>query len=78
MTNVIKITIEGPTGSGKSAIGELIRNLLCTHALRVTYTDLVDDQEPMRGPINLGICLSMLSERGTKIEIVEKQGRRDL
>jgi ABC-type glutathione transport system ATPase component len=70
--NEITIVIKGPSGSGKSAAGELIRDLLRTHGLSVTYEDRVDGTPPERGPLAVALCLRAMYEQSTRIKIVEK------
>jgi len=71
----ITITVEGPTGSGKSGISQLIMHTLAAHSLKVAYADTVDGPDSRLYTLReIGRILNSIHGQGTEIKIIEKQG----
>lgn len=63
----MKITIEGPTGAGKSILGTLLCQLLRRHGYTVSFKHEILDQE---FPINWDATRGPLTTQ-TRLQIVE-------
>lgn len=76
MADMIKVTVSGSSGSGKSAIAELIRQSLAQYGIEVELNDdngygTVDE---LPGVIaeSLNLRIQSLNTRGTTVEVQTK------
>ena len=69
----IEIKVVGGTGSGKSAIGQLIMEHLKLHGFDVTW---YNDEHGPRDMHHLNQCLDSIKEQGTEISVSEIQTKR--
>lgn len=70
----IEIKVVGGTGSGKSAIGQLIMEHLKLHGFDVTWHN---DEHCPRDMHHLNRCFDAIRNHGTEISVSEIQTRRE-
>lgn len=77
-TPEIKVYVVGYTGSGKSAVAELLAASLEAMGIQSEVKKIFDEEPPMRDPKITDRCLEQLKERGLKVTIQEVQSQREL
>lgn len=71
----IIVQVWGITGSGKTAICQLLQEALQAHGIEVTYSN--SELTRPRTSEELDTVLNALAEHGTSVEIVERNLIRD-
>ena len=72
--NCLKVTVSGPTGSGKSSVAWLIKNALETRGFKVDFTD---DDHP-EAFFHVEKRLDVLVQRNATISVQTNQTKRGL